>query len=141
MSNSLTVSIQKFEVLGDVIDKTVGTAGELLANLNGPNFHLSSQRRTEMENLARIKAVKQLGSKAQDMARAAGCSLGKLIFLSDRPPRGESGGEYGGNHHKMARSMPMMAMADAEMSGPATPIHEGSGQEVRDTFYGIYELA
>lgn len=138
VSNSLSVKVQNFNMLGDIIDRAVGAAGNEMASLNGPHFQLSSEVREQLQYKARIRAVEELGRKAKDMAGAAGCSLGKVIYLSDRVPAAGGGG---GGFAKSARMAPMMAMeSDAGLSSP-TPIMNGGDDTVYDTFYGIYELA
>jgi len=141
VSNSLSVKVQNFDMLGDIIDRAVGAAGND-ASLNGPHFQLSSKVREQLQHTARIRAVEELGRKAKDIAGAAGCSLGKVMYLSDRIPAagGGGGGGGGGGFAKSARMAPMMAMeSDAGFSSP-TPIMNGGDDTVYDTFYGIYEL-
>jgi len=86
--------------------------------------------------------VEELGKKARDMAVTAGCSLGKVVYLSDRPPAAGGGG--GSSHNRPQMRMAAMAM-DAEESfmgnNAPTPIMDGGVESVYDSFYGVYDLA
>lgn len=117
VTNSLQITVGDFAKLADVIDEATNAAGSDLASLSGPNFRLSAELQSELQRVARVRAIEEIKEEAQRVATAAGCTLGKLSYLSDRPVSG--GSQSTGNMHHFAKArMYSMAAAEDEMATP-----------------------
>ncbi len=85
VTNTVTVKIRNIDAAGDIIDD-VARAGGDLTRINGVSFTVDDPSVCEDE--ARDLAVADARAKAQQLARAAGVSLGRAFYIS------ESGGYY-----------------------------------------------
>ena len=117
VTNSLQVTVGDFAKLADVIDEATNAAGSDLASLSGPNFRLSAELQRELQRVARVRAIEEIKEEAQRVAIAAGCTIGKLSYLSDRPVSGGSG-STGNTHHFAKARMYSMAAAESDMATP-----------------------
>lgn len=106
--NQLRVTVRDTEQLGDILDAAVSAGAN---SIYGVNFFVDDQ--TEAAREARVEAVANAREKAEELATAAGMTLGPVVAIAEGatpvfgPVYGRGGGE--------------MAMADA-----AVPIEPGS---------------
>lgn len=118
---SITVKIRDFDKVNSVIDEATAKGAN---TVNGVSFDVSDK--TKAEDQARTQAVAEAKKKAEQAARIAGFSLGKIINYTE---------STGGNQPR-----PMMAKdaigLGAEM---ATQIEPGS-QEVTLTVLLSYQI-
>jgi hypothetical protein len=106
--NQLRVTVRDTDGLGEILDAAVGAGAN---SIYGVNFFVDDQ--TEAQREARVEAVENARVKAEELAAAAGMTLGPIVSISEgaapiiSPVYGRGGGG--------------MAMADA-----AVPIEPGS---------------
>ena len=79
-SNTIRVTIDGVEALGDVIDAAVGAGGDDVS-LGGIQFLVSN--RSEIEDDVRLAAIDDAVAKAQAMAARAGVELGRAIVIEE----------------------------------------------------------
>lgn len=80
VSNTVTVKIRKINEAGPIID-AVSEAGGDLTRINSIGFTLDDP--APFRNQAREKAVKDAAAKAQQIASAAGITLGKVTYITE----------------------------------------------------------
>ncbi len=119
-SNTVTATLRDVDGAGAVIDATARAAGTDVV-LNGISFSISDT--SEMMQQARQQAVEAAQAQAQELATAAGVSLGELISLT------ESGGV----------TPPVPYAAEADMGG-GVPVEPGT-QELSLTVTAVYAIA
>lgn len=106
--NQLRVTVRDTDTLGEILEAAVSAGAN---SIYGVNFFVDDQ--TEAQREARVQAVENAREKAEELAGAAGMTLGPVVAISEGAPPvigpvyGRGGGE--------------MAMADA-----AVPIEPGS---------------
>lgn len=79
-SNTIRVTIDGVEALGDVIDAAVGAGGDDVS-LGGIQFLVSN--RSQIEDEVRLSAIDDAIAKAQAMAARAGVELGRAIVIEE----------------------------------------------------------
>ena len=80
VSNTVTVKIRRIDDAGTIID-AVASAGGDLTRINSIGFTLDDA--TPIRAQAREKAVKDAMAKAQQIASAAGVTLGKVTYITE----------------------------------------------------------
>lgn len=76
--NSVTVKIRDLSKVGDALGKAVAAGAN---TINGVNFTVSDQSKLEAE--ARDKAMADAKARAEQLAKAAGVSLGEPMTISE----------------------------------------------------------
>lgn len=127
VSNHLNVKVRNTDAVGTVIDAAIAAAGDN-TEFHGLSFSFSNT--AVMERIARQAAVRDMQTKAQQLAQAAGRELGDLKMLSEIT--GDSFSSFRGILSDFAAFAPEAAAAP-------TPIQVGE-DEIRVTVYGLYEL-
>ncbi|MBK9180112.1 MAG: SIMPL domain-containing protein [Acidimicrobiales bacterium] len=118
-SNTVTATLRDVDGAGTLIDATARAAGDDVV-LNGISFSISDTG--EMMQQARQQAVEAAQAQAEELAAAAGVSLGELISLT------ESGGV----------TPPVPYATQADMGG-GVPIEPGT-QELSLTVTAVYAI-
>ena len=80
VSNQVAVKVRKLDDVGKVIDDVVKAGGDL-TRLQGIGFTIDDP--SKLQTQARELAVKDALAKADQMAKAAGVSLGKPFYLNE----------------------------------------------------------
>lgn len=80
VTNQVSAKVRALDKVGKVIDDVVKAGGDL-TRINGVRFTIDDP--TPLQRQARDKAVADALAKAEQMARAAGISLGKAFYLSE----------------------------------------------------------
>ena len=106
--NQLRVTVRDTSTLGEILDAAVNSGAN---SIYGVNFFVDDQ--TEAQREARVEAVENARVKAEELAAAAGMTLGPIVSISEgaAPVLSPVYGRGGGG----------MAMADA-----AVPIEPGA---------------
>jgi uncharacterized protein YggE len=76
--NSVAVTIKQLDKVGQILD-AAATAGA--TSLQGVTFTIADP--TAVQSQARVAAVKQARARAEELARAAGASLGKVTSINE----------------------------------------------------------
>jgi uncharacterized protein YggE len=76
--NQLQVTVRDTSKLGELLDAAVQAGAN---NIYGVNFYVENQ--TEAASNARVEAVKDARTKAEELAAAAGMTLGPVIAISE----------------------------------------------------------
>ena len=77
-SESITVKVRQIDTAGDVM-QALGTTG--VSNLSGPNFSIDNKDAVNAQ--ARQKAIDDAKTKAVELAKELGVSLGKITSFSE----------------------------------------------------------
>ena len=110
-SSNLTIKVRAIEKANAVIDAATQAGAN---QVGGISFDVDDK--TKAQNEARQKAVADAKSKAENAAKIAGFTLGKIINYSE---------DFGG----AVRPIPMMAKADAGLgASPETAVEPGSNE-------------
>ena len=109
--NQLQVTVHDTEALGELLDAAVQAGAN---SIYGVNFYVEDQ--TEAAREARVDAVEDARAKAEELAAAAGMSLGPVVFISEGVP-GYPDPVYG-----MGRGGGEMAAAQAAPVQPGSTI-------------------
>jgi uncharacterized protein len=109
-SSNLTIKVRAVDRANAVIDAATAAGA---TNVGGINFDIDDK--TKAQNEARQKAVADAKSKAENAARIAGFSLGKIINYSE-------------NFGNEPRPVPMMAKADMAGAGVPTQVEPGTSE-------------
>jgi uncharacterized protein YggE len=110
-SSNLTIKVRAIDRANAVIDAATGAGA---TNVGGITFDVDDK--TKAQNEARQKAVADAKSKAENAARIAGFSLGKIINYSE---------DFG----NAVRPIPMLAKADlAGGGGVPTQVETGTNE-------------
>ena len=125
VSNQVAVKIRNIDIVGPVIDEVAAAAGDLV-RIQGVSFSIEDTKSLEIQ--ARAAAVKDLMSKAQQLADLTGVKLGKPVFLS----------ESGGGAPRIDTTFQAKA-AFAEAAAPPTAISGGELQMIV-TIQGVYTM-
>ena len=80
VSNQATVKARKLDDVGPLLDD-VATAGGDLTRVQGITFTIDDP--TKLQDQARELAVKNATAKAQQVAKAAGVSLGRAFYIAE----------------------------------------------------------
>ncbi len=121
-SSNLTIKVRAIDNANAVIDAAAGAGAN---QISGISFDVDDK--TKAQNEAREKAVAQARSKAENAARIAGFSLGKIINYSE-------------NFGDIPRPIPMMAKADMAGS-PEVPTQIETGtNEIAVTVTLSYQI-
>ena len=110
VSNQVSVKVRNLDSVGKVIDNVAKAGGDLTL-ISGISFTIDDP--AALRRQARDKAVADALAKAEQMARAAGVSIGKAFYLS------ESGGAPQPPQVFMTKAL------SAEAGGAPTPISGG----------------
>lgn len=78
LTNTILVTMRDFTKIGDVLGKANDRGTNLIGNIS---FSVENPEKAEQE--ARIQAIEKAKEKAQDIAKASGIKLGKLINIQD----------------------------------------------------------
>jgi uncharacterized protein YggE len=125
ISQSVSVKVRDFAKIGDILTGVV-TAGA--NNVSGPSFVVDDP--TKARNEARAEAIKKAQASAEEIARAGGFGLGRLLGIDE-------GGYPGVYYDKMAYGMGGGDVREVAMPAPA--IEPGS-QDVVVTVNLRYEI-
>jgi uncharacterized protein len=110
-SSHLTIKVRAIDTANSVIDAATGAGAN---QVGGITFDVDNK--TTAQNQAREKAVTDAKSKAENAARIAGFSLGKIINYSE---------DFGGT----LRPIPMLATADKGLgAGAPTQVETGTNE-------------
>ena len=116
--NTVTARSEDLDQVGPMLDALVSSGAN---NINGINFSIKDAKAAKSE--ARIEAVKDARRKAEEMAAAAGVSLGKILQMSES------------SHQSGPRPMMRaMAMDTAESSTPIAGGEQALSVTVNMTF-------
>ncbi len=124
ISQSVSVKIRKFEAIGDVLTGVVSAGAN---NVSGPSFVVDDP--TKARNDARAEAIKKAQASAEEIARAGGFRIGRLLGIDD----GYSPGPY---YDKFASGR---GGAMESIAAPAPAIEPGS-QDVTVSVTLRYEI-
>lgn len=80
VSQSVTVTIHDISKASQVIDAITKDGAE---NIYGPNFTFSNSRQKSLTDKARLAAITDAKQKAQNMAKAAGIRLGRVLDVQE----------------------------------------------------------
>ncbi len=120
-SSNLTIKVRAIDRANTVIDAATAAGA---TNVGGINFDVDDK--TKSQNEARQKAVADAKSKAENAAKIAGFTLGKIINYSE---------DFG----PAPRPLPMLAKADMGAVGAPTQLETGTN-EITVTVSLSYEL-
>jgi uncharacterized protein len=76
--NQLRVTVRDTDTLGEILDAAVGAGAN---SIYGVNFFVDDQ--TEAQREARVEAVENARVKAEELAAAAGMTLGPIVSISE----------------------------------------------------------
>jgi uncharacterized protein YggE len=107
--NQLQVTVRDTDMLGNLLDEAV-TAGA--NSINGVTFYVDDQTAAASE--ARRLAVEDARTKAEELAAAAGLTLGSIISIAE------------GTLSPMPPPMPAGAGGEMAMAEAAVPVQSGS---------------
>ncbi len=127
VNNRLTVKVRDLDSTGEIIDRVIEAAGDIV-RIDGINFSIEDSQALEDE--ARAAAVADLRAKAARLAELAGVELGPLVYLSEAGgptplPRFEAGFD---------------SFAYAASTSVLTAIQPGEMEAVV-TVVGVFEIA
>jgi hypothetical protein len=120
--NGVTVTLYDLSAAGKIIDDAAAAAGNAIV-VNGINFSVANDDALLAE--ARVAAVHQAAAQAQQMASAAGMSLGVLCSLVDNTSPPSPNGNLSAEAPKAA--------------SPSTPIEAGQ-EQVTANVTAVYAL-
>lgn len=124
LTNTILVTIRDFTKIGDVLGKANDRGTNLIGNIS---FSVEDPEKAQQE--ARMQAIEKAKQKAEDIAKASGIKLGKLINVQDSyTPR------YYDSAYKSA-----VAPSGLGGSTPSPEIQSGQ-QEVDSTVILIYRV-
>ena len=123
VSNSVTATVRDLSRASDLLDAAASAAGDAL-RINGLSFSLADMAPRLAE--ARAAAVADARLRAEQLATAAGVTLGRLRHMSDLP----------GAHERDPMSARSMMAAGAY----GTPVEAGS-QEICAEVELVYDIA
>lgn len=109
-SSNLTIKVRAIDNANAVIDAATAAGAN---QIGGISFDVDDK--TKAQNQAREKAVADAKSKAENAARIAGFSLGKIINYSE---------DFG----EAPRPVPMMAKAEGAGGGVPTQVETGTNE-------------
>jgi uncharacterized protein YggE len=127
VSNSLTVKVHEVTKAGEVIDAVVAAGGDM-TRVNGINFTVDEPADYFVQ--ARELAITHATTKAKEIAKKAGFSLGKITYIT------ENSNNYGMQYRNYALSDSTMAVPTITV---ATPVSIGS-LELTATVQIAYEI-
>lgn len=123
VANTVTVTVRQLDTLGGMLDAVVSAGAN---TVSGINFYVEDT--TDAARQARIAAVKDALSKANDIATAAGLRVGRIVSISEE---------------SSAPPIPVdvYAAADAESAsvGSAVPVQAGTSV-IQASVYMVIEL-
>jgi uncharacterized protein len=122
-SNTVRIEVRNLDLVGKVIDASLGAGAN---NINGINFFASQRDAVEREALGAATTDARL--RADIMAKAAGGSLGPLIWLSSQV----------GEQFQAAPMVTMMARG--KVADEATPVVAPSEQTITATVQGRWQF-
>lgn len=114
VNQSITISISDQEKVNVVIDEVTKLGAE---NISGPNYTFSETTQKQLQQEARVKAIADAKQKAQDLAKASGMRLGKLISVQE-----------GSNGYMSARPMLMDTKMQAGGMAASAPTQINPGE-------------
>ena len=79
VSNSLSVRLDDFSIISELLDKLVGVAGDTI-RING--FRYDADRQNEHALTAYSKAIEQAKAKAESLSLSSGVSLGDILSIN-----------------------------------------------------------
>jgi uncharacterized protein YggE len=106
--NQLQVTVHDTDALGELLDAAVQAGAN---SIYGVTFYVEDQ--TSAASEARVEAVEDAHTRAEELAAAAGMSLGPIVFLSEGTP------SYPGPVYGMGRG-------GGEMAAQGAPVQPGS---------------
>jgi uncharacterized protein len=80
VNQSVTVKVRETEKAGDVLTE-IGSRGA--SNVSGLSFTIDNERKIELQNEARTKAIAEARTKAQTVADALGVRVVRVVSYSD----------------------------------------------------------
>ena len=107
--NQLQVTVRDTDMLGDLLDEAVNAGAN---SINGVTFYVDDQTAAASE--ARRLAVEDARTKAEELAAAAGLTLGSVVSIAE------------GTVSPMPPPMPAAAGGGMAMAEAAVPVQPGS---------------
>lgn len=83
VSTGLTVTVKNLEKINGVIDSTTSDGANVVG---GIQFTLDETRQKQLMQQARDDAVKEAKTKAENLARSAGITLGRIVNIQESTP-------------------------------------------------------
>lgn len=122
-NTNLVVKVRKLDNANSILDAAIAQGANQVGNIS-----FDVEDKTKAENEARTMAVAEAKKKAENAAKIAGFSLGKIINYSE-------------NQGRMLEPVPMMKAADSGMGlgGGGTQVEPGSN-EINLTVTLSYEI-
>jgi uncharacterized protein YggE len=108
VTNQVNVIVRDVDKVGDLLDAVVGAGAN---NIYGINFYVDDT--TGPASQARKLAVQDATTKAQELADAAGMTLGRVVSISE-------------NSGSTPPPMPYAATDSLQKAGGSTPVQTGS---------------
>lgn len=121
ISQSISVKVRKMDMVGDILAGVVARGAN---NISGPTFTIDDPKALQQQ--AREKAIAEAKQKAEDIAKAGGFQLGKLLSLQE----GVS---------MPSPILPMARFAEGSIEEAAPEIEPGS-QEITVSVTLTYEI-
>ncbi|MFC1720983.1 SIMPL domain-containing protein [Patescibacteria group bacterium] len=125
VTQNVAVKVRDFAVIGALLTDITESGAN---NVYGPNFAIDDL--TQAQNDAREVAIAKAKEKAQQMAKAGGFRLGKLISIS----------EGGGYTPQFARSFMAMDESVGIGGGIEAPVIEPGSQDVKINITLTFEI-
>jgi uncharacterized protein YggE len=91
VTNMVTIKIRKTDKVGDIIDSVVQAGGDFI-RINGVNFSIEDPSKYYQD--ARAKAMAAAKSKAEELAKQAGLTLGKATYVVENAQYSPRDGGY-----------------------------------------------
>lgn len=123
ISNSITVKIRNFDIIGDVLTGVVANGAN---TVSGVSFTIDDPESFKKE--ARNEAIKEAREKAVAIARAGGFKIGKIISISESGP------------YMPYYSTKAMGLASAGMEAADAPMIEPGSQELKVNVTITFEI-
>jgi uncharacterized protein YggE len=107
--NQLQVTVRDTDMLGDLLDEAVNAGAN---SINGVTFYVDDQTAAASE--ARVEAVEDARTKAEELAAAAGLTLGPVVSIAE------------GAVSPIPPPMPAGVGGDIAMAEAAVPVQPGT---------------
>lgn len=128
-NQSVTVTVRGVDKDQKVLEKILDGAVNNGANqINGVNFTV--EKPTDLQNEARKLAIADAKKKAEELAREAGLTLGKVVSLN----------ENGGYPAPVMYSMDSYARGGATLEKSIAPDIQSGSQEITQTMTVVFEI-
>ncbi|MFC1615026.1 SIMPL domain-containing protein [Patescibacteria group bacterium] len=125
VTQNVAVKVRDFATIGALLTDITESGAN---NVYGPDFAIDDL--TQAQNDAREVAIAKAKEKAEQMAKAGGFRLGKLISIS----------EGGGYYPQYERTFMAMDVAEGKGGGVAAPAIEPGSQDVKVNITLTFEI-